>query len=438
MVRKIKPSIEILGQFDSVKEAWKRSRPHLSGDDLQLHVVNDIDLPVHGAAVYAINVNGSVAFREMCFLLRPQTGAWAISDRTKDIKRDDIEMSTEVPERFLEYSQAEVDNFIQMKEELNIPQDLCKKVLPYGRMTNFTIVCDKRTLRNVVMGLEKDFPTFYEVYGKQLKDLIPALMEVSKGGDWLLDSLLVSDKDLHALENGPIKMGRMNLIGGKIQGVLLSQFIRKIYDSVQSNILEYMKTDDIYGMNQESEFITTMYLPDSSFAKMQSTRTCAFAMFDKEDNSSWSSVLPVEYLSPKEFAEQLPCGGCASKCAFRKEQLPRLIAGNNVDYSSKGEVNPPCALQTGVAGAHMVRGLKFDSDSRIFDKWTETLIWLESEGKLPLTDDGVEYLKNVNNHGFAEAQDNSTRIQKIYKDILNTSNKNVLDSMVRNISDIDA
>lgn len=421
-----KPTIEVLGQFDSVKEAWKRSRPHLDGKDLQLHVVDDIDLPVHGMAVYALNITGSVAFRELCFMLRPQTGAWAISDRTMDIKLSDIYFSSEVPGRYYTYSTKQSEAFIHRKEVEKVPQDLCKKILPYGRMTNFTIVCDKRTLRNVVKGLEKDYPIFFEFYGKELLRLIPSLNELTKGGDWLLESLIVKKQDLDALENGPVKMGRMNLIGGKIQGVLLSQFIRKIYDSVQSDILEYMKTGEIYGMTQESEFTTTMYLPDSSLAKMQSTRTCAFAMFDKEDNSSWSSVLPIEHLSPKEFAEQLPCGGCASKCAFRKEQLPRLIAGNNVDYSSKGEVNPPCALQTGIAGAHMIRGLKFDSDSRIYNKWTETLEYLHSEGKLPLTEDGEEYRRNVSKYGFAEAQDNEEPKSQIFKMLVRADNNYIL------------
>lgn len=419
MIEIIKPSIEILGQFDSVNEAWKRSRPHLSGKDLQLHVVNDIDLPVHGMAVYAINVTGSVAFRELCFMLRPQSGAWAISDRTMDLKLDDIKLSEEVPTNYIEYSINQANEFINMKEVQGIPQDLCKKFLPYGRMTNFTIICDKRSLRNVVLGLEKGFPTFYKTYGIQLLDLIPALSSLTKGGDWLLDSLMVNSKDRDSLENGPVKMGRMNLIGGKIQGVLLSQFIRKIYDTVYSDILLDMKDDSIYGKNQTAEYTTVMYMPDSSFAKMQSTRTCAFAMFDKEDNSSWSSVLPVEHLTTKEFAEQLPCGGCATKCAFRKEQLPRMIAGNNVDYESKGEVNPPCAIQTGVIGAHKIRGLKFQSDSRIYNKWTEMLEEMKREGNLPLTEDGIEYLRNVNTYGFAEASDNESGTKELYLRLLN-------------------
>lgn len=414
----VTPKVEILGSFDSVTEAWKRSRPHLDGEDLQLHMVNDIDLPVHGMAVYAINVTGSVAIRELMFMLRPQSGAWAISDRTMDLKMHDLHLSEEVPEEYRRYSLDQFKYFIDQKEKFDVPQDLCKKFLPYGRMTNFTIICDKRTLANVLKGLRKGFPIIYEFYGKLFEKELPELLN-TPGGDWLLNSLNVNEKDLNALNSGNIKMGRQNLIGGKIQGVLLSQFIRKIYDTVYSDIINDIKDGSIYGKNQSAEYTTVMYLPDSSFAKMQSTRTCAFAMFDKEDNSSWSYVLPVEHMTAKEFAEQLPCGGCASKCAFRKEQLPRMIAGNNVDYKSKGEVNPPCAIQTGVPGTHTIRGLKFNSDSKIYNKWTEVLAYLQSENKLPLTEDGKEYLNNVNTYGFAETQDNEPERRKEWLSILN-------------------
>jgi hypothetical protein len=419
------PKIQLVGEFDTVQDAWKASRPHLSGEDLSLHQINDIDLPVHGMAVYSFIVTGSIAMRDLCFMLRPQSGAWAISDRTIDLKENHLFYSTEVPEDYIQFTLDSFSNFIHLKEAEGVPQDLCKSVMSYGRVTTFCFVCDKRTLANVVKGLRKFFPIQYEYYGKQFETLVPELAN-TPGGDWLLNDLVINDADKKALAEGPTKMGRMNVVGGKIQGVLLAQFIRKIYDKVYSNIINHIKDGSIYGMHQTEEFETVMYLPDSALAKMQSTRTCAFAMFDKATSASWDYVLQVQHLTTDEFKAQLPCGGCADKCAFRKEQLPRLISGNNVDYDSKGEVNPPCAIQTGIKATHKVRGIKFQSDSKVYDKWTEMLDTMD----LTLTDDGREYLKNVNIYGFAEAQDNEPERQAEFLSILNKGHEGFLKTIL--------
>jgi hypothetical protein len=423
----VTPKVNLVGQFDTVKNAWLASRPHLSGNDLSLHEVNDIDLPVHGMEVYSFIIEGSIAARELFFMLRPQSGAWAISDRTIDLKKHHLHHSNEVPQNYLDFTYDSFDNFIHLKEAEGVPQDLCKSVMAYGRMTTFCFICDKRTLANVVRGLKKDFPIIYEYYGKQFETLCPNISEV-KGGDWLLNDLVINAADRKALAEGPAKMGRMNIVGGKIQGVLLAQFIRKIYDKVYSDIVTHIKDGSIYGMHQTAEFETVLYLPDSALAKMQSTRTCAFAMFDKATTASWDYVLQVQHLTAEEFKEQLPCNGCASKCAFRKEQLPRLIAGNNVDYESQAEVNPPCAIQTGIKGTHKVRGLKFNSDSKFYNKWTEMLDTMELE----LTEDGKEYLRNVNLYGFAEALDNEPSTKAKYLELINEGNEEFIKSLNKN------
>lgn len=410
----VKPKVQIIAEFDAVKKSWIISRPHLMSEDLSLHEIDDIDLPVHGMAVYALHITGSLAMRELCFMLRPQTGAWAISNRTIDLLLSHMQISEEVPKTERLATGSRMREFLAEKAK-GVSQDSCKDLLPYGFVTDFTFVVDKRTLANVVKNMKKGFPFLYEYYGKQLNELIPGL-ETLAGGGWILDNLNLQDSDRSQLETGPYKMGRMNLVGGKIQGVLLAQFIRKIYDNVYCDIITDIKDGSIYSKPQNQEYTAALYVTDASLAKMQSTRTCAFAMFDKEDNSSWSSVLGknVKNLTTIEFRDQLPCGGCASKCSYRKEQLPRLIAGNNVDYGSQGEVNPPCAIQTGIKGTHFVRGLKFQSKSIVYDKWTEML----NEMKLEITEDGKEYLKNVETYGFAEALDNEPETKELYLSLL--------------------
>lgn len=416
------PTVRLIGQYDSIRDAWIASRPHLSQSDEELHVLNKLDLPVQGFSQIALHIRGSVAFRELLYMIRPSV-CWAQSMRTIDLQESNLVTSIEVPDPS-KLTKC-YDRFLDAKKS-GIQQDLCKNLLPTGMMTEYCISLDLRTLANVYKGIKKLSPILYKYYMEPIKDLIQFHLDYNldefPGKDFIVEDLFISDTDRKALESGVTKLGRMNLVGGKMQLVLSAQAIRKQYDKVYSDIVPAILSGDIYDKDQSEEYLTVLYLTDSSYKFMQSTRTCFFAKYDHDSTDSWSSVIGnnVKNLSTEEFGEQLPCGGDCYKCPFRAEQLARVIAGNTVDYQSLGEVNPPCPLLVGNKNTQYLREYLFQSDSIIHKKWTE---YLNSLPDLALTKDGVDYMYNVTNYGFASKENNEiTKKTESLKILTNVSN----------------
>lgn len=402
----IKPSIKLLGSFNSIQDAWIASRPHLSIDDAELHVLDKLDLPVQGFAQFAFHIKGSLAFRELVYFLRPSQ-CWAQSMRTIDLKRSNLYISSEVGVERRNGMHLKFDKFLKAKED-GIPQDLCKNMLPTGMITEYSISLDIRTLANVYKGLKRLAPHLFEAYMVDIRKLIldSEGIDLDKfpGKDFILEDLMLNELDRRALTDGPFKVGRMNIVGGPMQLVLAAQAIRKQYDKVYSDIIPAILDGSIYDKDQSEEYTTVLYLTDSSLAFMQSTRTCFFAKYDHDTTDSWSSVLKVEHLEPKDFRKQLPCKGKACDCPFRAEQLARIIAGNETDYASLGEVNPPCPILVGTNTTQEVRQVKFNSDSKVHKAWDGML---KEFPETELTEDGKDYIRNINLHGFAEEFDNS-------------------------------
>ncbi len=423
------PKVTLLGQFNSIADAWMVSRPHLSKDDQELHALEKLDLPVQGFAQFAFNIEGSIAMRELMYLIRPNQ-CWAQSMRTIDLQAHNCFISSEVEDLRTRLAMCDkFDNFLKVKKA-GTPQDLCKNLLPTGMMTGFSCSLDSRTLANVYKGLKRLAPHLYKAYMIPINEIMKKEMgidlETFPGKDFILEDLMVTELDKKALKEGPFKMGRMNIVGGKMQLVLAAQAIRKQYDKVYSDIVPAILDGSIYDKDQTEEYNTILYLTDSSLKFMQSTRTCFFAKYDHDTTDSWSSVLKIEHLSVDDFRAQLPCKGSCKKCPFRAEQLARIIAGNDKDYDSLGEVNPPCPILVGTSATQGLRKFKFDSDSKIHTKWDEMLdVYPENE----LTQDGKDYLKNINKYGFAEEFDNKPGRKEVLLELANKGNKEYVESL---------
>lgn len=422
MYKVIKPEVKLLGGFNSIADAWKASRPHLSEKDAQLHILDKLDLPVQGFAQFAFHIKGSLAFRELLYLLRPSQ-CWAQSMRTIDLKEEHLFISEEVPFDQRSSIGMKFNEFLFQKRQ-GTPQDECKSTLPPGMITEYSISLDVRTLANVYKGLKRLSPTLFMYYmvpmAEQLREHGVDLANFP-GRDFIIEDLMVSNDERKIFEEGADtvrKMGRMNIVGGKMQMVLAAQAIRKQYDKVYSDIVPAILDGSIYDKYQTEEYLTVMYLPDVSYKSMQSTRTCFFAKYDHEDTASWSSILAsnIKNLTPTEFRAQLPCKGSCKLCPYRAEQLARIIAGNTEDYDSVGEVNPPCPILVGNQNTQKLREHIFKSDSVIHQKWTEML---EEYPETELTEDGEAYMRNINEHGFASDYDNKPGIKETLLTIVN-------------------
>lgn len=107
-----------------------------------------------------------------------------------------------------------------------------------------------------------------------------------------------------------------------------------------------------------------MYISDRDFKGLVGTRACWFAQMDKEDKSSWSSIIGdyVSKLSPKEFINHLPCKGNGKSCKILNDMIPRV---------HHEEPNYPCAFILENPYLISDRIKKYNSSSKIMKKWLE-------------------------------------------------------------------
>lgn len=388
--------MEVFDSMDAQKVVWKHSRPHLDDNDPELFTYEDNDLPVRGFNVFAVTFYCTTAFRDLLYMIRPQVGAWAQSNRTFDLQRDNLFFSNEVQEHQKQGVIDSMELFLKLKSE-GVTQDEAKKKLNQSHLVYADLMIDLRTLANLVYALKQlsGVIPFYETYGKPLEEQVPAIVGYPGRRVDLIAGLEFNASDEYALNNyNP--MNRFQVLGGRVASVLHSQLIRKMYDKVKSSSIKFLRDGSIYDYDQSLEYDTVVYIEQDSMDFTVSTRSCWFAKFDKEDSASWSGLI-ANAVEDKDIKESVPCKGCADKCPFRTEQLARFIGGNKVDYTSVGEVNPPCPILSGSDVPFLLRDFIHKPDSRVWK------VWFDSDfSKFRTTKDGFQYYYNIMKYGYAD------------------------------------
>lgn len=380
------PEVKLLGSYDERIKAWQISRPYLDEKDINLHDIESMDLAVAGAASYSLYFRSSILFRDILFTLRPAIGVWARSQRTVPFDEDNLFISGE-------YKGVDDDYLVGAIQEVykcldnGMPQDYAKKKLPMATSTEFSISMDDRSLVAFLKMLKIHNEDLYNAYGKRI------LAAIGKDDSYvdnrncrdIFDKLKVSDSEYDAV--GTTRECLEMFIGSfKQSNNLMAQFIRQHYSTVKNEL--YNKIDrkpitEWYKEMCDDESVVVLYADKESFRKVLSVRSCWFGQWDKEDNSSWSSVIGPydENLSDSEFLALLPCKGNCKNCGIYKDMEARI---------SCTEVNPPCPVLLQKPSIVDARGKKYESDSRVFKKW-ESLVKSGMIKDNPNNEDRVKY-----------------------------------------------
>lgn len=360
------PNVELINQFDEKLNAWIISRPYLNHEDVNIKDIEKMDLPLNGFAHYVLKFTCSLYFRDLMLSIRPIV-PWCRSQRTIPFDTDNLFLSGEYENVNNEYLQEKMS---EVYEDLknHVPQDYAKKKLPMACSTEATVSMDDRTLIAFVKVLQLHCKDLYEVYGKLI------LKAIGKDESYInernckdiFDKLKVSDNEMKYVGT---TSECMDMFHGcyRISNNLMAQFIRQHYSTVKNELFNKIDGASLYDISTElcnDDTIVVLYADKNAFSKVLSVRSCWFAQFDKEDSSSWSSVVGpyVKNLKPAEFLALLPCKGNCERCGIKKDMEPRMDCI---------EVNPPCPILTQKPDLIEFRQNKYGSNSEIFKKWVE-------------------------------------------------------------------
>lgn len=361
------PEVKVLDSFDKRIDAWKISRPYLEDHEINLSDLERMDLAVSGACSYELYFRSSIFFRDLLFTIRPAVGVWARSQRTIPFDTDNLFLSGEYEGIDDKYLQDKMRYVYKLLED-GVPQDYAKKKLPMACSTEFSINMDDRTLVAFLKTLKLHCKELYDVYGKLILDAIgkdDSYVDNRNCKD-IFDKLKVSNSEYEAVGTTSTYM-EMFMGSFRMSANLMSQFIRQHYSTVKNELYNFVDgkgIKDIYKLLCDDEVVTVLYADKKSFEKVISIRSCWFAQFDKEDIGSWSTIIGpyVDKLSASEFLSILPCKGNCKRCGIYKDMEARRDCV---------EVNFLCPILCQRPDLVVKRGIKYKSDSVVFDKWME-------------------------------------------------------------------
>lgn len=359
------PKVEFINGYNEKLYAWQQAKPHLHHTESELTKVERMDIPVNCFASYVFHVTSSILFRDIFFTLRP-LHIWARSFRDIPFNAQEIFVSKEYEGMDNEYYNK---CFESMFNDLanGVPQDHVKKGLPMATSTEYTVSIDDRTLIAFLTMLKIHNKDLYEVYGKLFLDAI------GKDEDYLVARGSADIFYKYALtDNEYGKFGvttALDMVAGsyELSNNLMAQFLRQHYSKVKNGLLNQIdgcSLKDLAYVGCDDMTQCVVYADKPSFDRLVSIRSCAFAQYDKEDKTSWSSVIGpyVETMTPEEFLNVLPCQGKICKCACALDMKSRT---NNID------VNPPCPILHEDPSLVKYREEVIKSDSKVHKAWVK-------------------------------------------------------------------
>lgn len=406
------PQIEVVGiEKDDRNDVWKISRPHLKVTDKELMDIRRLDLPIHSFAYYTFKISGSLLIRDLLHHVRP-ISAWSRSDRTTPITKDTFFFSSEYEECLL--NDPDLEKKLDEYTDQNVSLDIRKDYFPYAKSTEFCVGMDFRTLVSFLRSLSWLNEDLFKIYGtKFLSAINLSWDELPPTSNKMFDGMQLNKVTEHTniadmtkvVVDPEFDTCQIQYVG---KGALLSQFIRQHYARVRSSFITHIahakSLSDLYKLTQSDFFVMQSITTQDLAKKLISTRACYFAKLDMQSRSSWSDIVTTLIKAfGGDLEDWIPCKGELNNCPFKTEQLARCIAGN--PNGSKGEVNPPCSIITGLPETVAIRKLKFGSNSSLFRLWED---WAD-RSKLTLTKYGAQYLINVTRYGFAEKCDNDNK-----------------------------
>jgi len=385
------PSIVVMDSYDEKMSAWKISKPQLLHDDEKIkEKVESMDLPLNGLASYVFHINSSIMFRDLIFTLRP-AAMWAKSNRISNIDYDNMFISGEydidVRDRNIDIEQlSEVIDSIANGEE----QELAKKMLPMSCNTEFVISIDDRTLVAFLKTLMTHSIDVYNIYGKLFLSALGVDSSYIKNrhcGD-IFDKLSISKLEFDSVNKVEFALDSIASVH-KVSSNLMAQFIRQHYSTVKNQLFNIVKDTSIYDLYStcNEDIIVAMYANRKSFDRTISVRTCWFAQFDDDDNSSWSYILSPFIIdkTPSEFASILPCRGDGKNCKIREDMMAKIELRDNL-Y--------PCPILIEDPALVKKRKLRYSSNSIVSKKWADMVISGEISNNVN-NDLRVEYESNL-------------------------------------------
>lgn len=402
------PSIELISRQDDSQKVWLISRPHLSEHDPELMKIKTMDLPVNDFDKLTFKITSSLLIRDLLYHIRPSAD-WARSNRTTRINKETLFYSSEY--KYNEYKDSDdLHRFEKTHEYItdeNTNLDIRKDRFPYSVSTDYCWGCDIRTLISLLRSMKKYTPYIFEVYGKLFLDALGMKFEELPPSSDSIINEIACYQDFG--DNSTVKVDDtfgVVMIQYTGKGSLLSQFIRQHRARVRSSLiyrLRSFKTFEQAAYLNQDELFTMQSITTKELAqKLMKTRACWFSKQDKKSKSSWSAIVSALIKETgMKFEECLPCDGCLDKCPWKSEQLARCLA--NKPGESKGEVNPPCVLITGLPQLGKLRKAKFNSDSELYQHWLKYCETMKFEP----TQYGRDYIDNVLNYGFVEPCDNA-------------------------------
>lgn len=391
-------SVEIISIHDDRRKVWQLSRPHLNENDEELMKIDKMDLPVNNFKHINFSITSSLIFRDLLYHIRPSAD-WARSNRT-----------TQIDHTNLIYSSEYMDLMTVIDEQLwnycidtSINLDIRKDKFPGYMSTDYSFGVDLRTLTAMLRSMKKSIKWLFDIYGVLfLKAMNCTLDDLPVTQDTLFESLAVDYNTKESVRI--IEDADLCIITYKGTGSLLAQFIRQHTARVRSTfVTDLINCDSVKkscDFNQSDLHTMQSMMPRSLAFKLIKTRACWFAKFDMDSKSSWSDII-VGLIKTADlpFKDCIPCGLDAAKCPWKQEQLARCLAANPA--SSKGEVNPPCPIITGIPELVQLRKAKFKSNSALFKYWEDLDLSF-----LTMTQEGLDYIRNVSTYGFVEQCDN--------------------------------
>lgn len=365
-------NLNIVDSMDDMLKVWHISRPYVIEDKpTEESDLLRMNLPITQFKVYTIYFKTSILFRDLIFTFRP-VSEWARSNRTIKFTAENLKLSDDVTTIIdnlfdIEELQSKLNSVIDRVNK-GEKQDFVKKDLPLMTETEFCINVNYRTLMNIVRTFEVHFPKYFKIFYAKLCLAIPEFMKdymYSMKNDLFYDVAL-TDEEIE-MNEGHQSVGSINVVKVNVKANLMAQFIRQ-HSSTIKNGLWNLINQTYYAVCMSDcslDVDCVAIISDSRWRNLVSTRTCWFAQFDKEDNSSWSYVLRdyVNEMTSKEFMNQLPCKGKCNNCKIYKDMQPRIL---------HTEVNPPCPIL--IENPYIIdqRISQYGSDSSIMNKWKES------------------------------------------------------------------
>lgn len=368
-VRLTPVSVKLINSIDNVLDVWNITRPHqklsLTDNDIK-----KMGLPVNGFASYSLEITASLLFRDLLFTLRP-INPWAISNRAVPFDHDNLSISEDelnlLPVEYHQDIKDQLYNTIESVISGSELQDYAKNNLPRLTSTTICVNLSLRSILNYVFTLYVHYKDYYNLIGKKILTAIG--VSDDQFNNW-------KKSDLYgklALSKSEINLNGHNYLGGEMHslfiegtGNLVSQFIRQHNSTVKCGLYNELSEDPILAMTKTQNDLVKAgsYLDEDSLDNLIKTRSCFFAMMDKESTNSWSSIIGdyVSKMTPSEFFSKLPCHGCKDKCEVESDMKTRAY---------RLDCNIPCPILLENPDPIEERIEKFGSNSRIMNKWEE-------------------------------------------------------------------